>query len=98
MRRKQRFAGPRLYGFAQPIALLFAVLFAVQLGAQQRQRVAVMNLDVGADAKGRAMRAGIQTDLGKDISDAIIFKLVQDGKFTVIERSAIDKVIKEQNF
>jgi curli biogenesis system outer membrane secretion channel CsgG len=83
---------------SQVLCVLLLVAAAAQLPAQQRRRIAVMNLEVTADAKTGAARNGLQSDLGKDIADALIQRFVQDGKFTVIERSAIDKVIKEQNF
>jgi len=37
-------------------------------------------------------------NLGKAAADLLINKLVQDGNVSVIERSALDKVLKEQNF
>ena len=36
--------------------------------------------------------------MGKGISDLLVQKLVQDGKYSVIERNALDKILAEQNF
>ena len=41
---------------------------------------------------------GSNQDVGKGISNLLINELVNDGRFRVIERSAIDKILKEQNF
>src|SRR6202011_3309507 len=41
---------------------------------------------------------GSDQDVGKGISDMLVQKLVQDGKYSVIERNALDKVLGEQNF
>jgi curli biogenesis system outer membrane secretion channel CsgG len=64
----------------------------------QRRRIAVMNLDVSPDAKQKAaQQLGVQNDLGATFADLIITKLSTDGKFVLFERSALDKIIKEQN-
>jgi curli biogenesis system outer membrane secretion channel CsgG len=36
--------------------------------------------------------------VGKGISDMLVEKLVNGGQYSVIERSALDKILKEQNF
>jgi len=82
----------------QVLCALLLLAAAARVPAQERKRIAVMNLEVTTDAKTGAARNGLQSDLGRDIAESLIQRLVQDGKFTVIERSAIDKVIKEQNF
>ncbi len=41
---------------------------------------------------------GSDQDVGKGISDMLVTKLVQDGKYRVIERAALDKILAEQNF
>jgi curli biogenesis system outer membrane secretion channel CsgG len=41
---------------------------------------------------------GTDQDVGKGISDMLVQKLVEDGKYSVIERNALDKVLGEQNF
>ena len=56
-----------------------------------------MSFDVGPDAKMNASKQfGMTDDLGRDLSDLLLDKLVADGKYSVIERSKIDAVMKEQ--
>jgi curli biogenesis system outer membrane secretion channel CsgG len=40
---------------------------------------------------------GTNTDVGKGVADLLVEKLVNDGKVSVIERKAIDKILAEQN-
>jgi curli biogenesis system outer membrane secretion channel CsgG len=66
----------------------------------QKKRVAVFDFD------NAAVQGGIKfpfaeanaPNLGKAATDLLITKLVQDGNVSVIERSAIDKLLAEQNF
>jgi curli biogenesis system outer membrane secretion channel CsgG len=66
--------------------------------AQQKKRVAVLNFEYGTVQSSVAAIFGTNQDVGKGISDLLVQKLVQDGKYSVIERNAIDKVLGEQNF
>ncbi|MGC2527012.1 MAG: CsgG/HfaB family protein [Candidatus Acidiferrum sp.] len=63
-----------------------------------KKRVAVMNFDYGTVKTVVASIFGTDQDVGKGITDLMVQKLVQDGKYSVIERSALDKIINEQNF
>jgi curli biogenesis system outer membrane secretion channel CsgG len=74
-------------GFAQEAA-----------SAAPRKRVAVMNFDYGTVRTSVSQIFGSDQDVGKGISDLLVQKLVQDGKYSVIERNALDKIIAEQNF
>ena len=65
---------------------------------QQKKRVAVLNFEYGTVQSSVAAIFGTNQDVGKGISDLLVQKLVQDGKYSVIERNAIDKVLGEQNF
>jgi curli biogenesis system outer membrane secretion channel CsgG len=65
---------------------------------QQKKRVAVLNFDYGTVQSSVAAIFGGNQDVGKGISDLLVQKLVQDGKYSVIERNALDKVLGEQNF
>jgi curli biogenesis system outer membrane secretion channel CsgG len=81
------------------LTLMMGVCAVPSIRAQQRRRIAVMSLDVSPDAKQKAAaQLGVQNDLGATLADLIINRLVTDGKFIVIERAALDKIIKEQNF
>ena len=78
------------------LLLLMPACLATEIRAQQ-PRIAVMSFDVGSDAKMNAAKQfGMTDDLGRDLSDLLLDKLVADGKYSVIERSKIDAVMKEQ--
>lgn len=64
----------------------------------QKKRVAVLNFEYGTVQSSVAAIFGQNLDVGKGISDLLVEKLVQDGKYSVIERNALDKVLAEQNF
>jgi curli biogenesis system outer membrane secretion channel CsgG len=66
--------------------------------ATPKKRVAVMNFDYGTVRSYVASIFGSDQDVGKGISDMLVQRLVQDGKYSVIERSALDKILAEQNF
>ena len=66
--------------------------------AGPKKRVAVMNFDYGTVKTTVAQIFGSDQDVGKGISDLLVQKLVQDGKYSVIERNALDKILAEQNF
>jgi curli biogenesis system outer membrane secretion channel CsgG len=75
---------------------LLAVLIP-SANAQQKRRVAVLNFDYGTVQSSVAGLFGTNVDVGKGVSDLLVQKLVEDGKCSVIERSALDKVLNEQN-
>lgn len=66
--------------------------------AAAKKRVAVMNFDYGTVRTTVAEIFHSDQDVGKGISDLLVQKLVQDGKYSVIERNALDKILSEQNF
>jgi curli biogenesis system outer membrane secretion channel CsgG len=66
--------------------------------AGPKKRVAVMSFDYGTVKTTVAQIFGSDQDVGKGISDLLVQKLVQDGKYSVIERNALDKILAEQNF
>ncbi len=63
-----------------------------------KRLVAVMNFDYGTVKTIVASIFGTDQDVGKGITDLMVQKLVTDGKYRVIERAALDKIIAEQNF
>lgn len=79
-------------------ALLVFCFGSLCASAQPRKRVAVLNFDYGTVQNYVQALFGSNQDVGKGISDLLVAKLVQDGKFSVIERNAIDKILGEQNF
>jgi curli biogenesis system outer membrane secretion channel CsgG len=63
-----------------------------------KRRIAVLNFDFPfADPQVLSDIFGVNQDIGSGVSAMLIAKLVQDGRFTVIEYSALDKVVAEQN-
>lgn len=79
--------------------LVFMTTPAWGQGAQKK-RVAVFDFDNAAVQSGIIMpfSDAKAPDLGKAAADLLITKLVQDGTATVVERSAMDKLLAEQNF
>ena len=76
------------------------VLLAVSCTAQTsgKKRVAVLDFDYGTVQSYVNEIYGSNQDVGKGITDMLVEKLVSDGKFSVIERKALDKIMAEQNF
>ena len=75
-----------------------ALLLVASPALAQKKRVAVLNFDYGTVRSSTSAIFGTDQDVGKGISDLLVQKLVQDGKYSVIERNALDKVLGEQNF
>jgi curli biogenesis system outer membrane secretion channel CsgG len=66
--------------------------------AQNKKLVAVLDFDYGTVKSSVQAYFGTDQDVGKGISLLLEQKLVQDGKYRVIDRNAMDKILKEQNF
>jgi curli biogenesis system outer membrane secretion channel CsgG len=83
-----------------PRSLRFALIFLVIASPclAQKKRVAVLNFEYGTVKSNAQAIFGTDQDVGKGISDMLVQKLVEDGKYSVIERNALDKVLGEQNF
>lgn len=79
------------------IFVLVALLVPSAL-AQKKKRVAVLNFEYGTVMSQVAAVFGTNVDVGKGISDLLVQQLVTDGKYSVIERNALDKILNEQNF
>ncbi|MEQ1949331.1 MAG: CsgG/HfaB family protein [Bryobacteraceae bacterium] len=78
--------------------ILVSALLASALYGQDKKRVAVMNFDYGTVSTSVVQIWGSNQDIGKGISDMIVDRLVNGGKYSVIERKALDKLMAEQNF
>jgi curli biogenesis system outer membrane secretion channel CsgG len=82
-------------------AVLIVVVCSVLVpaaAAQKKKRVAVLNFDYGTVQSQVSGMFGTNVDVGKGISDLLVQQLVTDGKYSMIERNAIDKILGEQNF
>jgi curli biogenesis system outer membrane secretion channel CsgG len=64
----------------------------------RKKRVAVFDFDYATVHARIAALFGQDVDVGKGISDLLVTDLVKDGSYSVIERKALDKILKEQNF
>ncbi len=79
-------------------AVCVAFLTFLSIAEAQKKRVAVMNFDYGAVTASVTQLFGTNQDIGKGIADMLVDRLVSDGKYSVIERKELDKIIAEQNF
>lgn len=86
---------------------LLAVLGTMSAWAQgpqnqtpPKKRIAVFDFDNAAVQGGISLPfvSMEAPNVGKSAAELLITKLVQDGKVTVVERSALDKLLAEQNF
>ena len=68
------------------------------LNAQEKKRVAIMDFDYATVSSTVASIFGTNVDVGRGVADLLVTKLVKDGKYSVIERKALDTVLAEQNF
>lgn len=88
--------------WSEAVAMLaLALLLASSAFAQapaHKKRVAVLNFDYATVQTTVSAIFGTNVDVGKGISDLLVQQLVTDGKFSLIERNAIDKILNEQNF
>src|ERR1700739_1585167 len=80
-----------------PLILVLASACVAQQ-TQSKKRLAVLNFEYGTVQSSVAAIFGANQDAGKGISDLLVQKLVEDGKYSVIERNALDRVLTEQNF
>jgi curli biogenesis system outer membrane secretion channel CsgG len=84
------------------VVAVFSLLACAVVHGQQvapKKRVAVLNFDnpsVGPDAPSGMFGAN-GGDVGKGVSVLLIQKLVEGGKYTVVDRSALEKLLKEQS-
>ncbi|MCW5965005.1 MAG: curli production assembly protein CsgG [Bryobacterales bacterium] len=90
MASKSRFLGV--------FALVVILLAAIPVSAQQKKRVAILDFEYGTVQNWVDGMFGANVDIGKGISDLLVEKLLNTGQYSIIERSALDKVLKEQNF
>jgi curli biogenesis system outer membrane secretion channel CsgG len=78
--------------------LLLALAATSSAWAQDKKLVAVLDFDYGTVRSQVQAYFGTDQDVGKGISLLLEQKLVQDAKYRVIDRNAMDKILKEQNF
>ena len=64
----------------------------------RKKRVAVFDFDYATVQTASQAAFGTNIDVGRGIADLTVKYLVQDGTYSVIERQAMDKILREQNF
>src|SRR5688572_271561 len=86
---------PRILSFFMCLVLL---LVADAASAQQKKRVAILSFDDAAVEASAAKAVGTSQDVGGFLADVVVKEVLKGSTYTVIERRAIDQVLKEQNF
>jgi curli biogenesis system outer membrane secretion channel CsgG len=66
--------------------------------AQSKPRVAVLSFEYEGVRSSAAAALKADQDVGAGIADLLIQELVAGGHFTMVERTRLDAVLKEQNF
>jgi curli biogenesis system outer membrane secretion channel CsgG len=74
------------------------IVLASDAAAQQKKRVAVLSFDDAAVSSSAASALGTSQDVGAGLADVLIRELVKGGAYSLVERTALDAVLKEQNF
>lgn len=77
---------------------LVLLLLADAASGQQKKRVAVLSFDDAAVESSAAKALGTTQDVGASLADVLVKELLKGGTYSIIERRAIDQVLKEQNF
>ena len=85
----------RILSLIVGLALLLA---AGDASAQQKKRVAILSFDDAAVEASAARAVGTTQDVGGFLADVVVKELLKGSNYTVVERRAIDQVLKEQNF
>lgn len=80
------------------ILVVLVLTACVAAQAPKKKRVAVLDFDYGTVQSSVQAIWGTNQDVGKGIADLLVDKLVNDGRYSVIERKALDKILAEQNF
>lgn len=79
------------------LALVCCACYA-QTATTPKKRIAVLDFDFATVQNNVASIFGTNQDIGKGIADLLVDRLVSDGRYSVVERKALMKVIAEQNF
>jgi curli biogenesis system outer membrane secretion channel CsgG len=83
--------------------LSFFVCFTLPLladpaAAQQKKRIAILSFDSAAVEASAAKALGTSQDVGAFLSELVVGELLKGSTYTIVERQALDQVLKEQNF
>src|SRR5882672_11177935 len=80
------------------VALFFTIATAVTASGQDKKKVAVLDFEYQTVHQYVYDVFGSDVDIGKGIATMLVTDLVRNGTYSVIERQALDKILKEQNF
>jgi curli biogenesis system outer membrane secretion channel CsgG len=69
-----------------------------QAPTPRKKRVAILDFDYATVMSNSAAIFGGNVDIGKGITDLLVTYLVKDGTYSVLERKAMEQILKEQNF
>jgi curli biogenesis system outer membrane secretion channel CsgG len=87
-----------LFSVRVPVLLLALTATLAAQTAPRRARIAVMDFDYATVQSSTSAMFGSNIDVGKGVTDLLIAGLVKNGTYSIIERSALDKIMAEQNF
>jgi curli biogenesis system outer membrane secretion channel CsgG len=81
------------------LSIAVAVLvLAADASAQQKKRIAVLSFEDVAIRSSAAAALGSTQDVGASLADVLVQELLKEGKYSIVERQALDAVLKEQTF
>lgn len=83
---------------AVSVAASVAAALPAPAAAQGKPRVAVVHFEYEGVRAAAAAALKTDQDLGAGVADVLVQQLLEGGHFTVVERTALDAVLKEQNF
>ncbi len=79
-------------------AVAWACAGSAMLHAQDKKRIAVLDFDYQTVHSSVYELFGGDVDIGQGIATMLVTQLVKNGTYSIIERQALDKILKEQNF
>jgi curli biogenesis system outer membrane secretion channel CsgG len=80
------------------IAIVLVFAFASMCAEAQKRKVAVLDFGYATVRSSVQAYFGTDQDIGKGISDLLIKQLLIGAEYRIIERSALDAIMKEQDF
>jgi len=80
------------------VAVIILIGSVVLHAEDRKKRVAILDFEYGTVRSQAQAAFGTDVDVGKGMTNLLVKYLVKDGTFSVIERSAMDKILAEQNF
>jgi curli biogenesis system outer membrane secretion channel CsgG len=80
------------------IAAAVVVMLAADVSAQEKKRIAILSFEDAAVRSSAAAAIRSTQDVGASLADVLLNELLKGGKYTIVERRALEEVLKEQNF